>query len=201
MVSSLVSVYLSPCLAGSVRLFDVCLHLSPVICLAVWLAIRLSPTLVHGCLLFGCLSSLVSQFGWWCPALWMSVFTCLRPCVSLFGWWHPALRMSVFTCLPPCVCHGSPDVFLHWSPFISLPIWLVVSGSLDVRLHLLSPKQKPAMTHMTTLQPLISNTCFGKDCLFASKVLPQIVSEVVQMQIGQNRLNSYLRTVWGNSDV
>ena len=38
------------------------------------------------------------------------------------------------------------------------------------------------------------STCFGKDCRFASKWLPQIVSEVVQVQIGQNRLNSDLWT-------
>ena len=190
------SVYLSPCLAGSVRLFDVCLHLSRSLA-------------GH---------SFVSHSGSWLPALRMSVFTCLSVWLVVSGSLDVCPRLSPSMCLPawlvasgsadvclhvsPSMClpvslvaHGSPDVFLHLSPFISLPIWLVVSGSLDVRLLLLGPKQKPAMTHMTTLQPLISNTCSGKDCLFASKVLPQIVSEVVQMQIGQNRLNSYLRTV------
>eukprot|EP00435_Cladocopium_sp_Y103_P008165 s5177_g2.t1 len=121
------------------------------------LALHLSPSLAGGVRLSGCvrihlspsLLSFVSQSGWWCPAPRMSVFTCLPSfvspvftCLPSFvcqtGWWCPAPRMSVFTCLPSFVSQagwwmlvvsGSPDVCLHLSPFICLPVRLAVSGS------------------------------------------------------------------------
>ena len=137
---------MSPVVSGSL---GICLHLSPFIHRLVWLvvsgslALHLSPSL-----------------GWWCPALWMSVFTCLRSLVSESGSWCPALPMSLFTCLFIClpgvqlsgrlsslVCQltcllvwlvcGSPAVCLHLSNFICLSVWLVVSGFLDVSLHVL----------------------------------------------------------------
>ena len=158
------------------------IHLSPLT------AIHLSPSLaggvrLSGCLHFMCLSlsyrdSFVSQCGWWCPALRMSPihlspltaihlspslaggvrlsgclhFMCLSlsyrdSFVSQCGWWCPALWMSPlhvsllivsrFICLPVwLVVSGSLDVSKFICPplwqFICLPVWLVVSGSTDV---------------------------------------------------------------------
>ena len=146
---------------------DVCLHLSQ--------NSYLSPSLAGIVRFSGCLSSLVSKFifvsqsGWYCPVLRMSVFTCLKihiclpVCLVVSGspdvclhlsqnsylspslpggvwfsgclsslvskfifvsqsaWWCLVLRMSVFTCLKIHIC---------------LPVWLVLSGSPDVCLHL-----------------------------------------------------------------
>jgi hypothetical protein len=43
---------------------------------------------------FTCLLSFVSQSGWWCPALRISVFTCLLSFVSLLG--GPGLVISTW---------------------------------------------------------------------------------------------------------
>ena len=93
---------------GGVRLFG---------CLSLLVSLHVS--LACGVRLSGYLSSVVSQPGWCRPALWISVFTCLPPFVSLSGWWCPALR----------------DVCLDLSPFICLPVWLVVSPAPDVFLY------------------------------------------------------------------
>ena len=94
-------------------------------------------------------TSFVSQSGWWCSALWMSPIhlspvTALHLSPSLAG----GVRLSgclQFTCFPLqhficlpvwLVVSGSLDVCFHLSPFIGFPLWLVVSGSLDVCFHL-----------------------------------------------------------------
>ena len=68
-------------------------------------------------------TSLVSQSGWWCPALWLSPIHLFPACgnsfVSQSGWWCPAFYAVCclqFICLP------------LWQ-LICLPVWLVVSGS------------------------------------------------------------------------
>jgi hypothetical protein len=73
---------------------------------------HLSPS-ISPALLFGCLSSLVCQSGWWCPAPWMFVFTCLR--INLF----------------PCLAGGvrlfgslSSLVRLYLSPGLAGSVWL-----------------------------------------------------------------------------
>ena len=86
--------------------------------------------------IFTCLPSFVSWFCSWCPALWMSVFTCFPLCASQAGWWCPALRMSLLTLSPPLRSCAAcfPDVSLYLSPFICLPVWPLVSGSLRMSL-------------------------------------------------------------------
>ena len=118
------------CLPSSVSTPDVCLHLSPNPC--------------------------VSQSGCWCPALWISVFTCLPVSGSLDGWLHLPPDASIQTGsqikgdLPhwrtnelssPAICIlvsfvSRPGGWL--SSYSCLPsfVWLVVSRSLDVCLHL-----------------------------------------------------------------
>ena len=71
-------------------------------------------------------TSLVSQSGWWCPALWLSPIHLFPACgnsfVSQSGWWCPAFYAVCclqFICLP------------LWQ-LICLPVWLVVSGSSAV---------------------------------------------------------------------
>ena len=104
------------------------IHLSPLVTL------HLSPSLAGGVWLSGCLqficqfvpprdTSLVSQSGWWCLALWLSPMhlspACGNSFVSQSGWWCPAFYAVCclqFICLP------------LWQ-YICLPIWLVVSGS------------------------------------------------------------------------
>ena len=78
-------------------------------------------------------TSLVSQSGWWCPALWLSPIHLFPACgnsfVSQSGWWCPAFYAVCclqFICLP------------LWQ-LICLPVWLVVSGSLVVSKSFLSP--------------------------------------------------------------
>ena len=65
-----------------------------------------------------------------CLSVWQVMFGSLDVClrlsfsfVSPSGWWCPALWMPLFK-------------FLSLFPVIWLPFWLVVSGSLDVSLHL-----------------------------------------------------------------
>ena len=200
-----------PALSGCL---DVCFDFSPVFCLPVWLcpypchmsfvsltcllsfvslrlpvwlANHLPSGLVHGCLLSGCLSSFVSSY--LSPNLAGGVELLFGVCFQLSSfmcWFSGCLSSLVSLHVSPCLAGGgrSPDVCFHWSPFVCL--LLQVSGC---RSSLVEPRAKRIVPHMTKLQPLVSNTCFGKACQFASKVLPQIVSEVVQMQIGQNRLN------------
>ena len=78
-------------------------------------------------------TSLVSQSGWWCPALWLSPIHLFPACgnsfVSQSGWWCPAFYAVCclqFICLP------------LWQ-LICLPVWLVVSGSLAVSKSFVSP--------------------------------------------------------------
>ena len=90
---------------------DVYIHLSLISThlspsLASVVFLHLPPSLAGGVRLFGCLSSLVSQILVVSHAVWLAV--------------PGSYRMFVFTCL-------------H---FISLTVWLVVSGSLEVCLHL-----------------------------------------------------------------
>ena len=189
---SLVSLHLSPSLAGGVRLVGcvsspVSPHLSSVVslylfllflsfvsqcasaarlsgCSGVWLSAslsvpvspHLSPRLASGvrlsrCLsllvslrLSGCVSFLVSLHSF--PNVPMLVSGSLFPgCPGVIG--RAAPRMSFFTCLLLChavrlsglfICiqvwlvSGSLDVSLHSSPFICLPLCLVVSSSSDV---------------------------------------------------------------------
>ena len=85
---------------------DVCIHLSLISThlspsLASVVFLHLPPSLAGGVRLFGCLSSLVSQIIVVSHAVWLAV--------------PGSYRMFVFTCL-------------H---FISLTVWLVVSGSLE----------------------------------------------------------------------
>ena len=96
----------------------------------------------------------VSQSGWWCPALWISVFTCLPVSGSLDGWLHlpPDASIETGSQIKGDLPHwrtnelSSPAICIHVS-FVSrtggwlsscLPsfVWLVVSRSLDVCLHL-----------------------------------------------------------------
>ena len=122
--SVLVSLHLSPCLAGGVRW-----------CLALWMSVFNSPPWF------------VSQSGRWCPALRMSLFIGLP---SFFSLCACGVRLSgcvfllVSFCLPPRLAGGvgpfgclSLILFVYLLfPIIWLPFWLVVSGSLDVSLHL-----------------------------------------------------------------
>ena len=78
-------------------------------------------------------TSLVSQSGWWCLALWLSPIHLTPACgnsfVSQSGWWCPAFYAVCclqFICLP------------LWQ-LICLPVWLVVSGSLAVSKSFVSP--------------------------------------------------------------
>ena len=93
------------------------------------------------------------------------VFPCSASCVSLSGWWCRALRTSPIHFLPPVEIRLPPLIAVHLSlsladcvrlfrcfslfvfhPFVvgptslvfhsCLPVWLVVSGALDVRRHL-----------------------------------------------------------------
>ena len=118
-LSSLASLHLSPCLAGGVRLFGclsslVSLHLFPCLaggvrlfgCLSSLVSLHIPAGLAGGARLFGCvftlhLSPSICRPGWWCPALWVSVFTCL-PFVSRSGWWCPPL----WVCLSPSLAGG-----------------------------------------------------------------------------------------------
>ena len=82
-------------------------------------------------------TSLVSQSGWWCPALWLSPIHLFPACgnsfVSQSGWWCPAFYAVCclqFICLP------------LWQ-LICLPVWLVVSGSLAVSKSFVSPCGNP----------------------------------------------------------
>ena len=193
---------------------DVCLHLSQ--------NLYLSPSLA-GCVRFsGCLSSLVSKFifvsqsGWWCLVLRMSVFTCLKihiclpvclvvlrmsvfTClkihiclpvwlvvlrmsvftfskfifVSQSGWWCPVLRMSVFTCLKIHIC---------------LPVWLVVSGSPDVCLHLsqnsyLSPSLPGGVWFSGCLSSLVSKFIFVSQSAWWCLVLRMSVFTCLKIHI------------------
>ena len=72
--------------------------------------------------------------------------------VSQSGWWCPALRMSPIHLSPLIAIHLSPSlaggvrlsgclqfICLRLKQFICLPVWLVVSGSLDVSNSFVSP--------------------------------------------------------------
>ena len=117
---SLQAIHLSPSLAGSVRLSG-CLQFmcQQFICLPVWLVVPSSPHVSNSCV-SPCRLSFVSLSGWWCPALWMSPIhvSAIHLSPSLAGGAWPCACLQ-FMCLP-------------LSPFICLPVWLVVSGSLHV---------------------------------------------------------------------
>ena len=119
LLSSLVSLRLSPGLAGGVRLFG---------CLSSLVFLHLSASVAGGARLSGY------------SCLWMSAFACLPSCVSGSGWWCPALRMFVFTCVPSfVVVSGSLEVCLRLSPFFCLRCGWWCPGPLDVCLHLSPP--------------------------------------------------------------
>ena len=153
-LSPLVTLHLSPSLAGGVRLSG-CLQF---ICFRL-VAIHLSPSLAGGVRLsmlsavsnsfvFPCGKWFVSQSGWWCPALWLSpshlfplVATHLFP--SLAGGVRPfgclqfiCLPIYRFVCLPVwLVVSGFGCLQFMCLPLwqsICLPVWLVVFGSLRV---------------------------------------------------------------------
>ena len=89
--------------------------------------------------MLGCKAGLLVS-GYWCPTLWISLarvlvpgfsFICLPLCLNGFPV-SPCLPslVSLSTCLPGFgrqVVSVSPDVSLHLSAFICLPLWLVVS--------------------------------------------------------------------------
>ena len=60
---------------------------------------------------------------------------------------------SYFVCL---LAPGSPDVSLYLCPFICLPIWLAVSGSLDVCLHCLLWFLSPSLAGGARLSGCVS---------------------------------------------
>ena len=84
---------------------------------------------------FTCLPTFSSRpsftSGWWCPIIWMPVFLCLPVDSCLL-----VRLVSVITCLPAHFSQSgkfSQFIWRFWiSQFICLPVWLVVSGSLDV---------------------------------------------------------------------
>ena len=98
-----------------------------------------------------------AQSGWWCPALWISVFTCLPHLTPMqSGWWCPAFRvsfltgslhlspafqMSLFTCLPAYVSSSVASgvrlsVSLRLSPSLAVSLSLCLSLSLYLFLFL-----------------------------------------------------------------
>ena len=106
--------------SDGVRLFG-CLSSTP--------PLDLSPSLAGGARLSGCLSLLVSLH--------------FSPCVLAVSG-SPDVFLLVSFCLPPRLAGGvrpfgclSLILFVYLLfPIIWLPFWLVVSGSLDVSLHL-----------------------------------------------------------------
>ena len=153
-LSPLVTLHLSPSLAGGVRLSG-CLQF---ICFRL-VAIHLSPSLAGGVRLsmlsavsnsfvFPCGNWFVSQSGWWCPALWLSpshlfplvathLFPSLAGGVRLFGCLQfICLPIYRFVCLPVwLVVSGFGCLQFMCLPLwqsICLPVWLVVFGSLRV---------------------------------------------------------------------
>ena len=117
-LSPLVAIHLSASLAGGVGLSAclqfICLPLKQSICLPVWL-VSGSPD-VSNSFVSPYSNSFVSQCGWVCPALRLSLID-LSP-VSLYknsfvsqsGWWCPALRMSPVDLFPLIASHLSPIV-------------------------------------------------------------------------------------------
>ena len=102
------------------------------ICFPIWLVVS-SFSAVSNSFVPPRDTSLVSQSGWWCPALWLSPIHLFPACgnsfVSQSGWWCPAFYAVCclqFICLP------------LWQ-LICLPVWLVVSGSLAVSKSFVSP--------------------------------------------------------------
>ena len=110
-----------------------------------------APSLAGGMRIFRCLSSAVSLFMclpalWWGPALHMSLihvspFICLEVGAQLFGCLSSVVFLHVY--LPPFIClavwlvvSGSPDVSLHLFPFVCFPVWLAESGSSGVCLYM-----------------------------------------------------------------
>ena len=102
-----------------------------------------------------------AQSGWWCPALWISVFTCLPHLTPMqSGWWCPAFRvsfltgslhlspafqMSLFTCLPAYVSSSVASgvrlsVSLRLSPSLSVSCCLSLSLSLSLSLFVFIPQ-------------------------------------------------------------
>ena len=73
--------HLSHNLAGGVRLFAclqfMCLPLWQLICFPVWLVVSGSSPISNSFVSRPCGNSLVSQSGWWCPALLLSPILCL----------------------------------------------------------------------------------------------------------------------------
>ena len=127
-------------------------------CLCLLVSLHLSPSLALPALemfVFMCL-----PIHRWCPALWMSLFTNLPSFLSLC-----ACGVRLSGCLSSLVSfHVSPrlaggvqgpalwlPVFYSFSlfPLMWLPFWLVVSGSVDVPLHL-SPSLCCAFTCLSS---------------------------------------------------
>ena len=117
---------LSGCLSSLVSQFT---------CPPVWLAVPGSPDIYLPMSPNPCDSS---QSGWWCPALWMSLFVCLPIQI-----WFPVWLVVPSTCLPIQFFSRSG----RWCPafrlsvllvfhFTCFPFWQVASGSFNISLRL-----------------------------------------------------------------
>ena len=170
-LSPFITIYLSPSLAGGVRLSG-CLQF---ICLPVWLVVSGCPD-VSNSFVSPYSNSFVSQSGWWCPALRMSPIQ-LSPLIAIHfsqsGWWCPALRMSPIHLSPLIAIHLSPSlaggvrlsgclqlICLRLEQYICLPVWLVVSGSPDVSNSFVSPYSNSFVSQWLVVSgsPAVSNS-------------------------------------------
>ena len=127
---SFVSLYLSPTLAGSVRLSGclefICLPLHEFICPRLWLVVSGSPAVPNS--FVSAYSNLfVSHSGWWCPALWL--------CLPLYIYIHLSPALAGCVRLSACL----EFIYLPLKHFICLPLWLVVSGCLAASDSFVSP--------------------------------------------------------------
>jgi hypothetical protein len=167
----LISLHLSPSLAGGVRLYR---------CLSSLVAVH-------------------SQSGTWCPALWLSVFTCIPSHSCLPTWLLVSGSLDDSLCLFPViwlpfwlVMSGSLDLSLHLSclpSFVSRAVqWCpALRMSFVVCFH--SPLSSRASGHVSRNFPvsqlicLQSSVCLCGDVwlfrLFAFVCLPSFVSHLL----------------------